>query len=284
VVDIVQLNRETNAFVRTASFNHPYPATKVMFAPPKVEGDLIATSGDYLRIWKVSEDGTEVNLRALYNNNKASPYCAPLTSFDWNLIDPSIIGTCSIDTTCTIWNVETQQYKTQLIAHDREVYDIVFAPHTTDIFASTGADGSVRLFDLRSLEHSTILYENPNGSPLLRLAWDRYDHNYIAAVVAEENTVVILDVRSASVPVATLFGHSHPVNAVSWFPGQARYLATGGDDRQALVWDLTNLPQPIKNPYLSFETDEEVNALQWSTLHPEWVSMVHGKYLQVVRV
>jgi len=38
----------------------------------------------------------------------------------------SIIGTSSIDTTCTIWDVETQQVKTQVIAHDAEVYDIGF--------------------------------------------------------------------------------------------------------------------------------------------------------------
>jgi WD40 repeat protein len=44
--------------------------------------------------------------------------------------------------------VQTGQAKTQLIAHDKEVYDIAFAP-TTDVFASVGADGSVRMFDLR---------------------------------------------------------------------------------------------------------------------------------------
>ena len=38
---------------------------------------------------------------------------------------------------------------TQLIAHDKEVYDIAFAPHGTSTFASVGADGSVRMFDLR---------------------------------------------------------------------------------------------------------------------------------------
>ena len=38
--------------------------------------------------------------------NATTEYCAPLTSFDWNETDPSIIGTCSIDTTCTIWDVE----------------------------------------------------------------------------------------------------------------------------------------------------------------------------------
>ena len=48
------------------------------------------------------------------------------------------LGTSSIDTTCTIWGLETGQVigrvnmvtgqvKTQLIAHDKEVYDIAFS-------------------------------------------------------------------------------------------------------------------------------------------------------------
>jgi WD40 repeat protein len=49
--------------------------------------------------------------------------------------------------------------KTQLIAHDKEVFDVRFCANSTDVFVSCGADGSVRMFDLRSLEHSTIIYE-----------------------------------------------------------------------------------------------------------------------------
>lgn len=41
--------------------------------------------------------------------NKNSDFCAPLTSFDWNEVDPNLIGTSSIDTTCTIWGLETTQ-------------------------------------------------------------------------------------------------------------------------------------------------------------------------------
>ena len=56
------------------------------------------------------EDGGDgVRMTKLLNNNKNSEFCAPLTSFDWNDTDPNIIGTSSIDTTCTIWNVETGQ-------------------------------------------------------------------------------------------------------------------------------------------------------------------------------
>jgi len=34
-----------------------------------------------------------------------------------------------------------------------------FCAGSVDVFVSCGADGSVRMFDLRSLEHSTIIYE-----------------------------------------------------------------------------------------------------------------------------
>lgn len=131
--------------------------------------DLLATSGDYLRVWRAGEPDTR--LECVLNNNKNSDFCAPLTSFDWNEVDPNLVGTSSIDTTCTIWGLETGQphgrvfvsghVKTQLIAHDKEVYDIAFsrAGGGRDMFASVGADGSVRMFDLRHLEHSTIIYE-----------------------------------------------------------------------------------------------------------------------------
>ena len=89
---------------------------------------------------------------------------------------------------------QTRQAKTQLIAHDKEVYDIAFAP-SADVFASVGADGSVRMFDLRSLEHSTIIYESPDLVPLLRLAWNKQDHNYLATFLMDQNKVVILDIR-----------------------------------------------------------------------------------------
>lgn len=52
----------------TLTFQHPYPATKLMFIPDKdcMHPDLLATTGDYLRIWQVKEDGTE--LLKLLNN------------------------------------------------------------------------------------------------------------------------------------------------------------------------------------------------------------------------
>ena len=46
------------------------------------------------------------------NNSKNSEYCAPLTAFDWNETDRNTIVTSSIDTTCTIWDIEKGVAKT----------------------------------------------------------------------------------------------------------------------------------------------------------------------------
>ena len=85
--------------------------------------DLLATSGDYLRVWKAGEP--ETRLECVLNNNKNSDFCAPLTSFDWNEVDPNLLGTSSIDTTCTVWGLETDQVGVGLIIHD---FDNIKAP------------------------------------------------------------------------------------------------------------------------------------------------------------
>jgi WD repeat-containing protein 68 len=215
--------------------------------------------------------------------NKTSEYCAPLTSFDWNETDPNLIGTSSIDTTCTIWDVTTQTARTQLIAHDREVFDLAFA-RGKDVFASVGADGSVRMFDLRSLEHSTIIYESPNLDPLLRLEWNKQDPNYLATFMVDSRRTIILDIRVPSLPVAELGGHLGCVNATAWAPHSSCHICTAGDDSQALIWDLSQMPKrPVEDPILAYNADGEINNLQWSASQPDWVSIAYNDKLQICK-
>jgi WD repeat-containing protein 68 len=160
-----------------------FPVTRILWEPPssqKQSTDLLATSGDHLRLWSLPQNpvntmsntitrSSSVNTRepqlpkltplALLSNSKTPEHTAPLTSLDWNTMSPKLIITSSIDTTCTIWDIPSLTAKTQLIAHDKEVFDVRFCAGSVDVFVSCGADGSVRMFDLRSLEHSTIIYE-----------------------------------------------------------------------------------------------------------------------------
>ncbi|KAJ3358642.1 ddb1 and cul4 associated factor 7 [Allomyces javanicus] len=237
----------------------PYPATRVQWAPAAAASTrVLATAGDYLRLWKLhdhgdpaaldGDGGPHLSMEALLANQAKADLVAPLTGFDWNAAAPHLVVTCSIDTTCTVWDVNSSQAKTQLIAHDRDVFDVGFAPGTADIFASVGADGSVRLFDLRALEHSTIIYEHPQSAPLLRLAWNRQDPNYLAVLAYESHTITVLDVRRPSLAVAELAGHTTCVNAAHWLPHNSGYLVSAGDDGQVLVWDVAQPTRPPAAP------------------------------------
>eukprot|EP00605_Chrysophyceae_sp_TOSAG23-4_P000721 GSChrysophyteH1.ASY1.ANO1.805.1 assembled CDS len=228
-MSIIQLKDSENSskdevdrkFVELCEVEHPYPATKIMWAP--AEKDLIASTGDYLRIWNVR--------------------------------------TCSIDTTCTIWDINVKEAKTQLIAHDREVYDIAFACGT-NVFGTVGADGSLRTFDLRSLKHSTILYESPELQPLMRLVWNKQDPHYVATVSVNSDKAIILDIRVPSTPVATL---------------------SGSDDKQALIWDTATAAN-VQDPILAYSAAGEINNVQWRASHQDWVGITYGNEVQVLRV
>lgn len=155
-----------------------------------------------------------------------------------------------------------------------------WCPGSADVFASVGADGSVRVFDLRSLEHSTIIYETGNiagssmgdasrpgtsmsttssargtggntAAPLLRIAFNPWDANYLATFHLESEAVQILDVRAPGQPILELRGHAASVNAVAWGPpgpgtgpggvGPSKgMVCSAGDDSQALVYDLAS--------------------------------------------
>lgn len=178
----------------------------------------------------------------------------PVTSFHWNPIDTNMLVSSSIDTTCIVWDLQSTNYvKTQLIAHDSEVYDVRFLTKSIHLFASCGGDGSVRVFDLRSLAHSTIIYEpslsslsNPEDvsdmtqqkNALLRLEPSSFDPNILATFVGDTNRILILDMRNPESPVLILEGHSSAVNQIKWHPTKRNVLLSCGDDCQVLYWDL----------------------------------------------
>ena len=111
---------------------------------------------------------------------------------------------------------------------------------------SVGADGSLRAFDLRSLEHSTILYETPtpknvpppssspsssarpHTSALLRIAFNPADSNYMSTFHQDGQEIQILDMRSPGQPVMELKAHRGPINALGWSSIDNPLLATAG--------------------------------------------------------
>ena len=283
-VEVVQLNWEAKQFERRAAFEHPYAPSKAMWFPDFAgsQPDLLATSGECIRIWQI---GDNVRLKSRLLNTRNTMYTAPLTSFDWHKEDPTLLGTASIDTTCTIWDVVKESVRTQLIAHDKEVFDFAFNKGTHQ-FATASADGSVRLFDLRDLQHSVVAYESPSSTPLLRVDWNKQDESYLAFMSADCNEVTILDIRAPMVPIAELRGHRGNINAFAWAPHSNCHLCTAGEDSQALIWNLQRNAQGAiaLEPILSYVARGELAALQWSQTQIEWIAVAYNQTAEILKV
>lgn len=269
----------------------PYPITKLAWEPAGRQqagpvggavGPRLLSTSDCLRIWELELETSKLHQRAALVNKSKSEYTPPITSFDWNRVEPSLVITSSIDTTCTVWDISAQSARTQLIAHDSEVYDVAFAADSVDVFASVGADGSVRVFDLRALDHSTIIYEPPQPVPLVRIAANPHDRNMLATMAADSNRIFVLDVRSPAVPIATLDGHQRAINSISWNPARRNLLASGSDDHQVLLWDLN--AEATAGPLVSAYTDTaEVNNVAWSA-SGDWLGVVGGRGFQGITI
>ncbi|KAG8343515.1 WD domain [Trypanosoma vivax] len=307
-VDIVEKNEEGRLVCR-ASWMHCYPPTKIMFAPQKAGSDLIITTADYLRLWEVKPGprgsdeekhretdetceqsskkehiDSHVVLQTVFACGKQpNDFCFPVTSCDWNSDDPNIVGCCSVDTTVTIWDIESGK-NTRLIAHDKDVYDIAFAKgsHT---FASCGADGSVRVFDLREIEHCTILYESSSLSPLLRLAWDKLDQTYLSTFGVDGTEVIVIDIRFPAYPVGSLKNVSpQPINSVCWAPSSATNLCSAGEDGTANIWDLNELSNVAPKCIMNCKVEHPINNISWSSQHEQWIAITTGEEAQLLHV
>ncbi|KAF3228072.1 hypothetical protein TWF192_007954 [Orbilia oligospora] len=305
-----------------------YPITRILWEPPtqsKPLTDLIATAGDHLRLWSlpnaapaaISTPTSSITSRsnqsssdlptkklsqlALLSNSKSTDFTAPLTSLDWNPISPSLIITSSIDTTCTIWDIPSLTAKTQLIAHDKEVFDVRFMSGSVDVFASCGADGSVRMFDLRSLDHSTIIYEptvkadggvtpspggvNPIGGtggvgstlqgppPLLKLAASPHEGHLLATFADQSNIIRILDVRQPGQALVELRGAGGNINCIDWCPYRRGMIAGGTDDSLVLIWDMMN-DGSVGNPHRQTRDERHGHNQEptWRTPVAHWKS------------
>ncbi|KTW26381.1 hypothetical protein T552_02863 [Pneumocystis carinii B80] len=290
--------------------NLVYPVTKVLWKPciyERKDKKMFASTGDALRLWSVKEGLYEpiIEEMVLEHRQHGTNQIAPTTSFDWNQVAQQLIVTASVDTTCIIWDIEVGEAKSKLIAHDREVFDVSFLAHSADVFVSTGAEGSMRMFDLRSLEHSTILYETGGeldaytSEPLLRVSANTLDQNLLATFHLDSNVVHILDIRFPGTPVLNIAGHDGNINCVKWAPGCRNICATGGEDCQILIWNTTKESQnpntllyksirnqeikQLNNPIFSWNANSEINNLCWSD-DAEWIGVCWGKNFQGLKV
>jgi DDB1- and CUL4-associated factor 7 len=281
-IDILRM--QNDRLVLEATEFHKFPVSKTMWCPYLNNNCLFGATSDLLRIYRYNDEGNCVEQKTELFNKK-SKYSDPLTSFDWNRQNEAIVGTASLDTTCTIWDLNKETIRTQLIAHDRQVLDIAFS-QDENTFISAGADGSIRLFDLRSLQHSTILYECKQNNPIIKLSWNKQNMDQISSISMNKSSVQIINISSTEKMKRELKSHCADVNAMAWAPHTSSHLCTVGEDGFAYIWDLHSLEDKngITQPFLQYNAQEPIKNVCWSESNNKWIGITYKKTMRLLKL
>lgn len=280
-----------NLINRYNHINLDFSLSKIMFSPN--QPDLIATTDTNISIYKINtniideeqehtkrlgfkEKYKNIKDNSIYTTDKSTNIScdkivlndivdnpAPLTSFDWNKYKHSLLVTSSYDTTCTIWDIDKGKIVTRLIAHDKEVYDVCFL-NNENVFISCGADSSIRLFDLRDLDTSNILFEANETTALTRISFSYQNDNYLLSTPIDKPFFYVIDLRDTTSPLEIVQKHSSIVNCIKWSKEEDNTFISASDDGSLFVWELNNIHSHTpKYEYCDKVSFSPINNVDW---------------------
>ena len=250
-----------------------FPVSSILFSPHEENKNLLISTSDLEE---------QLNLIVAFER-KTKNYCGPLTSCDWSRANNAIIGVSSVDHTCSIWDLNKREEKYMIIAHDKEVYDISLGPDEF-IFMSTGADGSVRLFDSRQANSSSIIFETRDESAMTRLKWNLVNPNFILTVIVDKNEIYILDQRKLNAPYGILKVHTNVVNNAIWAPQSNSNLISVSDDKSALLWDIYCDSEKPEEYIMKYEAENEIENVAWGEVTQNWIGIIDGNQAEILRI
>ena len=102
-----------------------------------------------------------------------------------------------------------------------------------DVFITCGKDGSIRLFDMRCLDRYSVLHQNKEELPILRLAWNPINSMTVGYICEKQNIISLVDIRSPEQELR-LESHTAPVSAIDWSPNQENFLISAGEDSKVM--------------------------------------------------
>ncbi|KAH8649667.1 WD40-repeat-containing domain protein [Tricladium varicosporioides] len=191
--------------------------------------------------------------------------------------NPNLIATMCVDGNVLVFDRTkhssipkgTVNPQAVLVGHKKEGFGLSWNPHEAGKLATGSEDGTVRLWDLKTITtsnnhvkssavytHHTSIVNDVQHHPL---------HKSLIGTVSDDLTLQILDVRQKETDRSASQakgGHTDAINALSFNPASEFVLATASGDKTIAIWDLRNL----ENKLHSLEGHlDAVTSLAW---HP----------------
>ncbi|GAA5984809.1 hypothetical protein JCM10908_003515 [Rhodotorula pacifica] len=150
-----------------------------------------------------------------------------------------------------------------LYGHRRAVTDINWSPGSPEVLATSGMDGWVMQWDLRTGYGSTGRGRKPIwrastwDSPATQVKFNRHEKHVIAS--AHGNIVHIWDDRMGATPVETVAGHSARIYGIDWCRKDPKQLVTCSLDSSFKSWRIDSLSEPLR----SISTSSPIWRARW---------------------
>ena len=138
--------------------------------------------------------------------------------------------------------------------HDSSVEELQWSPSESNVFASASADGTIRVWDLRSKARKPALNVRVSSTDVNVLSWSKQTE-YLIASGAEDGMWAVWDLRQwkpsgssqqagaksgeiQSTPVASFNWHKEQITSVEWHPTDDSVVCVAAGDNTVTQWDV----------------------------------------------
>eukprot|EP00434_Breviolum_minutum_P021968 symbB.v1.2.019393.t1/scaffold1549.1/size162750/3 len=235
-VEVLSVGIEGRTEVQaTRRLPHYYPPTRVRW----LGGDVLATSGDCLRIWSANGE-----LRRLLRHD-ANPQarCTPITSVD-SSEPPSSTVTAGVQMAssdvygvCALWDVETGTMQ-QAIDLGQPLSDVAFGPNR--LLAAAGDNGDCFLMDTRQSKDVAAYAPAERVKGPAKIAWGVHRPDMFAVSWQGEGGSLALYSgahRTKAMP-RIVKSSSSTIASLQWSHAYPQLLACAREDGDVEVWNF----------------------------------------------
>lgn len=188
------------------------------------------------------------------------------------------ILTSSGDSTCILWNIETQDAVTSFSDHSGDVMSVAVSSANEKVFASGSCDSTAKVWDVRSGQCTHTFYGHM--SDINSVAYFPGDH--AIGTGSDDSTCRIFDTRCYG--EVNVFENERFLQGITSvdFSKSGRLLFAGHDDYMCNAWDVAKTYDESDDGYIKLSTHE--NRVSCLGVAPDGEAVCTGSWDTFLRI
>ena len=149
--------------------------------------------------------------------------------------------------------------------HLQQVHKVDFSPIEGGSLLSASQDGTVRLWDLRMMEHNSMFCSsrttyNGRSDSVRHAKWSPTD-TWTFAFCTDSGIIQKWDIRNNSTHLMKFAAHYETCNSIAWHP-DGKHLVSAGKDQDVNVWNMQGEGHR-QRPVFTLKAPYPVQTVRW---------------------